>query len=125
MRPLLLTLVLLAGCSNCLGQDELVADSPVVQLGEPTAKSLASFRKTLIASAEKSCKAGELTRADLFRIRIASMHKPTLEKMHQACAEQALSDGMAASYGALDWEKLLAMFKAWLPIILELIKLFA
>ena len=125
MRPLFLTLVLLlAGCSTCLGQD-LVADAPVVQMGEPTAKSLASFRKTLISSAEKSCKAGELSRADLFRIRIASMHKPTLEKMHQTLAEQALSDGLAASYGALDWEKLAALIKEWLPIILELIKLFA
>ncbi len=125
MRPLFLVLVLaVAGCSNCFGQD-LVAEPVVVQMGEPTAKSLASFRKTLIASAEKSCKAGELSRADLFRIRIASMHKPTLEKMHQACAEQALSDGMAASYGAIDWEKMIALFKEWLPIILELIKLFA
>ncbi len=125
MRPFLFGLVLcLAGCSNCLGQD-LVTDAPVVQMGEPTAKSLAVFRKTLIQSAEKSCKAGELSRADLFRIRIASMHKPTLEKMHQTLAEQALSDGMAASYGAIDWEKLSALIKEWLPIILELIKLFA
>jgi hypothetical protein len=125
MRPIVFGLLLLvAGCQACVAQD-LVADPPVVQLGEPTAKSLAGFRKALISSAEKSCKAGELSRGDLFRIRIASMHKPTLEKMHQACAEQALSDGLAASYGALDWEKLLTLFKEWLPIILELIKLFA
>jgi hypothetical protein len=94
-------------------------------MGEPTAQSLGSFRKTLIASAEKSCKAGEMSRADLFRIRIGSMHKPTLEKMHQACAEQVLSDGQAASYGAIDWTKLAAFIKEMLPIILELIKLFA
>lgn len=125
MRPFFLVLVLaVAGCSNCFGQD-LIAEPVVVQLGEPTSKSLVSFRKSLISSAEKSCKAGELSRADLFRIRIASMHKPTLEKMHQACAEQVLADGQAASYGAIDWDKLLTLFKEWLPILLELIKLFA
>lgn len=124
MRPILFgSILFLVGCANCVGQD-LVAESPVVQLGEPTQKSLASFRKSLIQSAEKSCKAGELSRADLFRIRIASMHKPTLEKMHQACAEQILSDGQAASYGAIDWEKLAAFLKEMLPIILELVKLF-
>jgi hypothetical protein len=125
MRPFLLGLCLVvAGCSTCCGQD-LVGDAPVAVMGEPTAQSLGSFRKTLIASAEKSCKAGELSRADLFRIRIGSMHKPTLEKMHQACAEQVLSDGQAASYGAIDWTKLAAFIKEMLPIILELIKLFA
>jgi hypothetical protein len=117
-------LLAVAGCSNCFSQD-LTAEPIAIQLGEPTSKSLVSFRKSLISSAEKSCKAGELSRADLFRIRIGSLHKPTLEKMHQACAEQILADGQAASYGAIDWEKLAAFLKEMLPIILELIKLFS
>ena len=125
MRPFLFGLVLcLAGCSNCVGQD-LVADSPAAVMGEPTAKSLASFRKALISQAEKACKAGELSRANLIRLRVATMFPGPLEKMHQACAEQVLADGQAASYGAIDWEKLAAFIKEMLPIILELIKLFA
>lgn len=96
-----------------------------VVMGEPTAKSLGDFRKALIATAEKACKDKEITRGDLFRLRIASMHKPTLEKMHQSCAEQVLSDGQSQSYGAIDWSKLAAFIKEMIPIILELIKLFA
>lgn len=103
--------------------DTVVASS--VAMGEPTAQSLQSFRKTLLASAESAVKAKEMSRLDLFRLRIATMNKATLEKMHQACAEQVLSDGQAQSYGAIDWSKLLAAFKEFLPILLELIKLFA
>lgn len=128
---------LLAGCyvlvmglmlqSMVKAQDSLsetVVASSVV-MGEPTAQSLQSFRKTLLASAESAVKAKEMSRLDLFRLRIATMNKATLEKMHQACAEQVLSDGQAQSYGAIDWSKLLAAFKEFLPILLELIKLFA
>lgn len=96
-----------------------------VVMGEPSAKSLQEFRKTLLATAEKACKDKELSRLDLFRLRIATMNKATLEKMHQACAEQVLVDGQATSYGAIDWTKLLAVFKEFLPILLELLKLFA
>ncbi len=109
------------------GQDSLsdpVVVSSVV-MGEPTVQSLQSFRKSLLAAAEASVKAKELSRLDLFRLRIATMNKSTLEKMHQACAEQVLMDGQATSYGAIDWSKLLAAFREFLPILLELIKLFS
>ena len=127
MRSLILAMFLLVSALPALAQDSLsdvVASSPVV-MGEPTAQSLQSFRKTLLASAESAVKAKEMSRLDLFRLRIATMNKATLEKMHQACAEQVLADGQAQSYGAIDWSKLLAAFKEFLPILLELIKLFA
>lgn len=98
---------------------------PITVMGEPSAQSLSSFRKALIASAEQAVKDKELSRLDLFRLRVATMNKATLEKMHQACAEQVLADGKAASYGAIDWSKLITILKEVLPIILELIKLFA
>jgi hypothetical protein len=118
--------IALSGCcelAQC--QDSLSDVKPSVVMGEPTSQSLTSFRKALIAAAEKSVKDKELSRLDLFRLRVATMNKATLEKMHQACAEQVLADGQAQSYGAIDWSKLLAAFKEFLPILLELIKLFA
>lgn len=123
-------LLLFAGLSvpsKGFGQDSLadVSVASSVVMGEPTAQSLQSFRKTLLASAEAAVKAKELSRLDLFRLRIATMNKATLEKMHQACAEQVLADGQAQSYGAIDWTKLIAFIKEMIPIILELIKLFA
>lgn len=106
-------------------QDSLSDPAPSVVMGEPSAKSLQEFRKVLLSTAESAVKAKELSRLDLFRLRIATMNKATLEKMHQACAEQVLVDGQATSYGAIDWTKLLAAFKEFLPILLELLKLFA
>lgn len=111
-----------AFCQDSLS-DAAVGSSVV--MGEPSAKSLQEFRKTLLATAEAAVKAKELSRLDLFRLRIATMNKATLEKMHQACAEQVLVDGQATSYGAIDWTKLLTAFKEFLPILLELLKLFA
>ena len=116
----------LSGCCDlAIGQDSLTEVKPSVVMGEPSSQSLTSFRKSLIAAAEKAVKDKELSRLDLFRLRVATMNKATLEKMHQACAEQVLADGQAQSYGAIDWSKLLAAFKEFLPILLELIKLFA
>ena len=99
--------------------------TPSLVMGEPSAKSLGDFRKAVISAAEAQFKAKEITRVQLITLRIATMHKATLERMHQACAEQVLADGAAASYGAIDWTKLAAFIKEMIPIILELIKLFA
>jgi hypothetical protein len=124
-KLILCTICMCTFTSQLLAQDSLSDAKTSVVMGEPSPQSLASFRKALIATAEKACKDKELSRADLFRLRVASMHKPTLEKMHQSCAEQVLSDGQAQSYGAIDWSKLASIIKEVLPIILELIKLFA
>lgn len=112
---------------KAFSQDSLSdgAGASSVVMGDPTAKSLQEFRKTLLSTAEAAVKAKELSRADLFRLRIATMHKATLEKMHQSCAEQVLVDGQAQSYAAIDWTKLLAFIKEMIPIFLELLKLFS
>jgi hypothetical protein len=126
MRPVVCLLALLGSLAAIpsIAQEPKPADV-VVMLGEPSTQSLASFRKALLSSAEQAVKDKELSRLDLFRLRVATMNKNTLEKMHQACAEQVLSDGKAASYGAIDWSKLVTILKEVLPIILELIKLFS
>ena len=123
------TSILLAAGYNIhsTAQDSL-SDPVVTQsvvMGEPSAKSLGDFRKAVISAAEAQCKAKEITRVQLIMLRIATMNKATLERMHQACAEQVLADGAAQSYGAIDWTKLAAFIKEMIPIILELIKLFA
>jgi len=94
-------------------------------LGEPSAKSLKEFRQALLKSAESSVRSGELSRMDLMRLRLATLSPKVLSTLHQAAAEQVLSDGLAASYGAIDWNALLAFIKELIPLILELIKLFS
>lgn len=105
--------------------DSFVSAAVEPVLGEPTPQNLSGFRKNLVKAAEQSFSDKEISRLDLFRIRVASMNPAVLRKMHQACAEQVLSEKKVASYGALDWDKLLAFIKEILPIILELIKMFS
>jgi hypothetical protein len=76
-------------------------------------------RKELIAASESAFTDGEITRAELFKIRIASLNPIVMKRIETAANEQAMFEGNAAS---VDWVKL---FKELLPIILQLIALFA
>lgn len=128
MRPVLfLSLVCLFAGIFAVGTpvQSFAQDSAAIPLGEPSTKSLKEFRATILKAGEQALKAGELSRLDLMRLRLATMAPKVLEKMHQAAAEQVLSDGLCASYGAIDWTQLIAFIKEILPIILELIKLFS
>jgi hypothetical protein len=96
---------------------------PTIIAEAPQPQSLFSFRKALIKASEEAYRDGEITRGELFKIRIASMNRKALEQMHNAVAEQAIFEGKSPA--TLDWTTLLAFIKAALPIILELIKLFS
>jgi len=118
-------LLTIAEVGKTTAQSLSVVESATAVMGEPSAKSLKSFRDSLLKAAGQSVKDGEISRMDLMRLRIASMSPKVLERMHQAASEQLLSEGMAASFGAIDWSQLLAFIKEIIPIILELIKLFS
>ena len=104
---------------------QVVAESTMPAMGEPTSKSLKEFRAALLKSGEQAVKSGELSRLDLMRLRLATMSPKMLATAHQFAAEQCLSDGLCASYGAINWDQLLAFIKELIPLILELIKLFS
>ncbi len=122
--PVFLVFALFFAAAQSSAQLPGVVESQAV-MGEPSAKSLKEFRAAVIKAGEQAVKSGELSRLDLMRLRLATMSPKVLEKMHQAASEQILSDGLAASYSAIDWSQLLAFIKEILPIILELIKLFS
>lgn len=120
--------------SVAISQDSLsdTTASPSIVLGEPTEQSLAAFKTAILTQAREiandkslSIKERVEARRNVLRLTLLTRNKATLEKMHQACAEQVLADGAAQSYGAIDWTKLAAFLKEMIPIILELIKLFA
>lgn len=114
------------GCQACAQETPLPSFSePTVMLGEPTTTSLVSFRKALISTAEQAVKSGEISRVELFKLRVATMNQKVLKQMHQACAEQVLSDGKAKSFSAIDWSKLIEIIKELLPVILQIISLFS
>jgi hypothetical protein len=82
----------------------------------------------LIKAAEEAQSNGEITRGELFKIRIASISRPALRQMQQAVVEQATHEGKIVAgtpIGAVNWDNLLQFIKELLPIILEIIKMFS
>lgn len=91
---------------------EVVNSTTTVQVAKgPT------FRQNLIEAAEKAFAANEISRADLFRIRFASLSTANLSRLETSVREQAIADGYSAN--AIDWVKVI---RELLPIILEIIK---
>ena len=124
-RIICLFLALVTTCSFTYAQDK---PAPVIAQEDATPQSLQSFRRSLIKAAEEARDAGEITRAELFKIRIASISRPALRQMQQAVVEQATHEGKIVAgtpIGAVNWENLLQFIKELLPIILEIIKMFA
>lgn len=84
------------------------------------------FRQSLIAAAEQAHADGELTRRELFKLRLATLSPRVCDQLEAGCAEQAMSQGALAAgtdVSAIDWTSLLALLKEWLPTILEWLKL--
>lgn len=128
MRSIVFALLALVTFTSCMPTQPAIAQAPpeaAQAIGEPTYESLSSFRKQALKMAQEEVAAGRMPRTQLFALRIATMNKGNLERMHQAVAEQVLADGKAASYSAIDWSKLGEILKEMLPVILQLLKLFA
>ncbi len=100
------------------------ASTDAAFLADPPAAKLAAFRKVILSEAEKSCKAGEITRMGLLRIRLVVSSPRALKNLHQACCEHVIAEGKATSATAIDWSKLLDFVKELIPLIMELIQLF-
>lgn len=126
-------LLLVSSMAAVQAQDSLSEPAQgVPALGEPSSESLASFRKVLLAQADAAVQEKGLNigarlkaRTTAMLLRAATRNEAVLAKFHQYAAEQVLADGQAQSYGAIDWTKLAAFIKEMIPIIMELIKLFA
>lgn len=104
----------------------VVVDSTSPPMGEPSAKSLKEFRAAMLKVVDESVRAGELPRRASVGLRIRfTLFPEQLKAVHQAAAEQCLADGLCASYGAIDWSQLLAFLKEFIPILMEIIKMFA
>jgi hypothetical protein len=84
-----------------------------------------NFRKSLMAAAKEARDNGDISAAEYLKISIASRFPEVAQHLEAALQEAAAEQGLANATGAVDWSKLKDFFKTVLPIILELIKLFA
>jgi hypothetical protein len=135
---LLLGLLTVFGCTQAYAQDPFTPDqkleptismmsaADVAFVADPPAKRMAEFRRSLLTAAEQSFRDGDLTRAELVRIRLTTLNPKTCAKLHQCCCEQMVCEGRVQSgmVAAIDWSKALAILKELIPVILQIISLF-
>jgi hypothetical protein len=92
-----------------------------------------NFKAALQQAAEDACQAGEISRWELARVRLAIAFRPRAVAEVQGCvvdeacrAGKMSADAAAAADGdGFDWNALLEFIRNLLPLILEIIKIFS
>jgi hypothetical protein len=137
-----LVVLSLCGCARSLKAADSPARDAIVPVWAVQAQAVdavaktpaasASFKKTLSAAAEKAYRAGQITRWDLAKVRLAILVRPQAIAECQACVtEDACQAGMIPvgasddQVASFDWGQILSFVISKLPEILALLKLFA
>jgi hypothetical protein len=126
MIRVLVFLLLGLVCSGVVAQDPPKQD--VVQ--EVSANP---FRRALLKAADAAAKKGELKRADVIRLRVATLSPAFLERAQELAViqmsfsgeEVPVDENGKVDVSKIDFEKLLDFLERLLPLILKLISLFA
>lgn len=88
------------------------------------------FRRALLAAAQQARDEDQITGWEMFRIRTAAALAPAKLRqaqdvvMDQACAAGLMGEGDGDGDG-FDWMALLDFIKALLPVVLQIVALFA
>lgn len=80
------------------------------------------FRQSFIKSIQEGVASGEITRAEAVQLRLMSWNPSRLREIQTKCDEEVLSQGLAASREAIDWDKLINLLVQLLPVILAFFK---
>lgn len=103
---------------------------------EEVADTSAGFRRSLVKAAREAARAGEISRFDAIKIRVASLSPAFLERAQDLCivqmafsGDEAVDDLPRTESGSIDreevnWASLLAFLQAIMPLILQLINAF-
>lgn len=94
-----------------------------------------TFRRQLIAAAQKAVAKGEISRRDALKIRVASFSPAFLERAEELCVVQMAMSGEnedaiprdetgTIDRASINWEGLAAFLERILPLILQLIAAF-
>lgn len=82
----------------------------------------ARFRKVLFDALDTAVKAGQLSRMQLFQIRLVLIFRPdVLDKLFDACCEQMAADGIkvSAADNSIDWDAIAKFIITVLPVIID------
>jgi hypothetical protein len=91
------------------------------------------FRRALLKAADSAAKKGELRRVDVIRLRVATLSPAFVAQAEQLAVIQMAFSGEDVPLGSdgkidvasIDWDALLAFIEKLIPLILQLINLFA
>jgi hypothetical protein len=89
------------------------------------------FRQSLLKAADAAAKAGEIKRADVVRLRVATLSPAFLERAEMLAKVQMSASGEDVPLGedgqieVRDWDAFLEFLTKLIPIILELLKMFS
>ena len=101
------------------------------------AKGTAGFRKTIIQASKKAFSDGEITRKQLLKIRLGTLSPAVLEKIEDVAIMQMAASGEDLSgivevnsdgkinRASIDWNNLIDFVERLIPIILQIIQIFA
>ena len=92
-----------------------------------------NFKAALQQAAEDACQAGEISRWELARVRLAIAFRPRALEDVQGCVideacragKMAPQSAEAAEADGFDWAALLEFIKQLLPLILQIISIFS
>lgn len=105
---------------------------PVAQPDDAPAEVRSEFRKALVDAIQEGVREGKLTRAEGWRLRLASFSPAFQQRAQELCVVQMVfsgenqdaipfNDDGTVNKTAIDWEGLTEFLKAILPILLELL----
>ena len=121
-------LIFLILCSVCCSTVRSQEPVPVVEQ-----LKVNKFRQSLLKAADAAAKSGEIKRVDVMRLRVASLSPAFLAQAERLAVIQmafsgeevpTLDDGKI-DVAKIDWDALILFLEKLIPLILQLIDLFA
>jgi hypothetical protein len=104
-------------------------DKPAESAASAAAKSTESFKKGLLAAADKAYREKQISRLKLARVRIAvAFNRQAVAEMQETFLDEAVASGDIkpgdAMTGAIDFAKWIDIIQKFLPILLQILAIF-
>lgn len=81
------------------------------------------FRRALIQAAERAANDGEISQADVMRIRVATLRPRICRQLEEDCCAHLMASGQlpaGSQAGAIDWTAFLEFLRQLIQMILSL-----
>lgn len=136
MKRFVLSLILLAVLAvPAVAQEKFDKFAPETSQQEMVGRS--AFHKSVLKAGAKRVRAGEMTRAELFRLRVAMLSPSFRERAEDLAVIQLSASGQAGDANvpvnddglveraSINWDGILAFIEKLIPLILQLIQIFS